>query len=76
MLDAQVVIEMSFLRNNDGSVAAKNFLLPVRPDFGVVGRTLALQKLQPFVREHVSVDVDHRHFSFLRRQSPVRAADY
>lgn len=76
MLDAKFVVEMSLLREDNRSVAAKNFLLPVRPDLRIVGRTLALQKLQPFVCEHMGVYVDHRHFSFLRRQPPDRAADY
>ena len=76
VFDAQFVVEMSFLRNNGRSVATKNLLLPVWPEFGIVGRTLTLQKLQPFVCKHMRVDVDHWHFSFIRRQPPDRVADY
>ena len=76
MLDAKFVVEMSLLRNDDRSVTAKNFLLPVRPDLCFVGRTLALQKLQPFACEHMGVYIDHRHFNFLRRRRLDRAAEY
>ena len=58
VLDAQVVIEVSLLRNDHGGVPPENFLLTVWPCFDVVLATFGFQQLQPLGGKHVRVNIN------------------